>query len=151
MDVSNSLQPSSSYDHEKDLIMISASSTSTTESDSSAARSCVDGGYRYQSTTGPGSLTAPDPLNTVRTLSRRDIKRAAFALAEAFEEDAIAQYFTHTNDRQHCTRGDHWKLHVTIMEHIVKAHVYSGLATAIGKDYACVALWSVSFRTPCPP
>lgn len=132
------------FDLGKDAIVVTASSTST-GSETSAPDYMVDG--TYQSWPAHGKITeqslTPRCSATIKTLSKSDIKSAAVALAEAFEEDEMARYFTHTVDRKDCTPTDHWKLHLLIMEHIVKAHVYSGLATVIGDDYDCIALWSV--------
>ena len=77
----------------------------------------------------------------VRVLTKRDLKSAAYTLAEAFNDDDLSRYFTHTPDRADCTPADHWRLHLTIMKHVVRAHIYSGLVTAVGENNDCVALW----------
>lgn len=79
--------------------------------------------------------------DVVRRVTVSEYKQAALCLAEAFKDDDIAQYFTHTPDREHWSEAQKWKLHVEIMEYITYAHILKGLVLAIGPDYGCVALW----------
>ena len=76
---------------------------------------------------------------TVRRLKASEVDQAAECLAEAFRDDDLAHYFTHTPDRKQ--HSDISKLHFIIMKCIVKAHVQCGLATTVGENYGCVALW----------
>ena len=82
-----------------------------------------------------------DKTKVIRVLQKSECKQAGLALAQAFKDDDLAKYFTHTEDRKHCTETENWDLHVFIMQCIVKAHVNRGMATVIGDDYDCVALW----------
>ena len=77
--------------------------------------------------------------STIRRLKASEIDQAAECLADAFRDDELALYFTHTPDRK--PTSDIRKLHFTIMKCIVKAHVQCGLVTVIGENYDCVALW----------
>lgn len=81
-----------------------------------------------------------EATNTIRTLTKSDIDKAAYTLAQAFEHDEMSQYFTHTPDRQY-DDSKLWDVHFFIMKCIVRAHIQSGLATTIGDNYDCVALW----------
>lgn len=81
--------------------------------------------------------------DTVRLVTVAEYKQAALCLAEAFADDDVARYFTHTPDREHWTEAQRWKLHVEIMEYITYAHILKGLVLAVGPDYGCVALWCV--------
>jgi len=74
-------------------------------------------------------------------------KQAARSLAEAFADDEVARYFTHTPDREHWDDARKWDLHVSILEYIVYAHVLNGLVLTSGPDYGCIALWYVAFLT----
>jgi len=78
--------------------------------------------------------------NTTRVLGRHEYKAAALSLAEAFKKDDVAMYFVQTSDRE-LSAAEEWNLHVYMMEKITYAHCLSGLATAIGPNYDCVALW----------
>ena len=80
----------------------------------------------------------------IRVLKRSEYKQAAACLAEAFQVDEVASYPVHTPDRQHWNAERRWKLHVHIMECLVKAHIMRGMVTCIGPDYDCVAMWYVS-------
>ena len=92
--------------------------------------------------THPTPASSPtDPTEVVRVLKKSECKQAADTLALAFKDDELARYFTHTEDRKHYTEAENWDLHVFIMHCIVKAHVGSGMATVVGEDYDCVALW----------
>lgn len=77
----------------------------------------------------------------VRVLHKSEYKQAALCLAEAFKDDDVVMYFVRTGDRKKFTADDEWKLHLHIMECLVYAHCISGLATVIGPNYDCVALW----------
>lgn len=70
-----------------------------------------------------------------------EYKEAAQCLAEAFADDDVARYFTHTPDREHWTEEQRWELHVSILEYIVYAHILKGVVLTAGPDYGCVALW----------
>ena len=83
----------------------------------------------------------------VRILHKSEYKQAALCLAEAFKDDDVVMYFVKTGDRKRFTPDDEWKLHLHIMECITYAHCISGLATAIGPNYDCVALWYVNLVT----
>jgi hypothetical protein len=76
----------------------------------------------------------------VRILNKSEYKQAALCLAEAFKDDDVVMYFVKTGDRMAGPAAE-WKLHLHIMECITYAHCMSGLATAIGPNYDCVALW----------
>jgi len=76
----------------------------------------------------------------VRILNKSEYKQAALCLAEAFKDDDVVMYFVKTGDRKAGPAAE-WKLHLHIMECITYAHCMSGLATAIGPNYDCVALW----------
>ena len=78
---------------------------------------------------------------TVRVLHAEEYKQAAQSLAEAFADDEVARYFTHTPDREHWNEQQRWGLHVSILEYIVYAHILNGLVLTTGPDYGCVALW----------
>lgn len=77
----------------------------------------------------------------VRVVAKNECKQAALCLAEAFREDAVARYFTHTPDREHWTEEQRWALHVSMMEYITYAHIMNGLVLTVGPNYGCVALW----------
>jgi len=77
----------------------------------------------------------------VRTVSINEYKEAAQCLAEAFKEDHVARYFTHTSDNEDWSEEQRWKLHVEILEYVVYAHILKGLVLTTGEDYGCVALW----------
>lgn len=81
------------------------------------------------------------PNHEVRILSIFEYKKAALALAEAFIDDHVARYFLDTPDREHWPAEAKWNLHVDILEYITYAHCMKGLATTVGPDYGCVALW----------
>src|SRR3954468_15619679 len=83
----------------------------------------------------------PTGGDVVRRVTLPEYKQAALALAEAFAEDDVCRYFTHTPDRQHWSEAQKWKLHVEIMEYITYAHILKGLVLTIGQGYGCVALW----------
>ena len=77
----------------------------------------------------------------VRNLKKSEYKQAALCLAEAFENDEVVQYAIQTGDRKNSTPEKDWKLHLHMMECIVYAHCMSGVATVVGPNYDCVALW----------
>ncbi|KAA6407739.1 MAG: hypothetical protein FRX48_08577 [Lasallia pustulata] len=77
----------------------------------------------------------------VRVLRTDEYKGAAQCLAEAFAHDGVVKYCIDTPDRDHWTASQRWDLHVTMLEYITYAHCMAGLATAVGPDYGCVALW----------
>jgi len=79
----------------------------------------------------------------VRVVGMDEYKQAAQCLAEAFADDEVARYFTHTPDREHWDDARKWDLHVSILEYIVYAHVLKGLVLTSGPNYGCVALWCV--------
>jgi len=83
----------------------------------------------------------------VRLVGMDEYKQAAQCLAEAFADDEVAQYFTHTPDRKHWDDARKWDLHVSILEYIVYAHVLKGLVLTSGPSYGCVALWYVDSLT----
>jgi len=89
------------------------------------------------------SSSQPEPASNyqVRVLNKSEYKQAALCLAEAFKDDDVVMYFVKTGDLKNATPGAEWKLHLHIMECIAYAHCMSGLATAIGPNYDCVALW----------
>ncbi|KAL9127754.1 MAG: hypothetical protein Q9217_003437 [Psora testacea] len=82
-----------------------------------------------------------DPTKVIRLLQKSECRQAGDCLAQAFRHDELAKYFTHTEDRKHCSEAENWDLHVFIMQCIVKAHVSRGMVTVIGNNYDCVALW----------
>lgn len=84
----------------------------------------------------------------VRVLHRSEYKQAALCLAEAFKDDDVVMYFVKTGDRKKFSADDEWKLHLHIMECITYAHCISGLATVVGPNYDCVALWYVPSASP---
>jgi len=77
----------------------------------------------------------------VRVLSINEYREAAQSLAEAFAEDEVARYFIETKDMAHMSPAEKWKLHQEILEYVVAAHCYCGLATTVGPNYDAVALW----------
>jgi len=83
----------------------------------------------------------------VRVVGMDEYKQAAQCLAEAFADDEVARYFTHTPDRKHWDDAQKWDLHVGILEYIVYAHVLKGLVLTSGPNYGCVALWYVDSLT----
>ena len=85
--------------------------------------------------------------NPVRVLTKSEYKTAALSLAEAFKDDSVVMYPIKTGDRKDSTPEKDWKLHLHMMECIVYAHCISGLATVIGPNYDCVALWYVDPST----
>ena len=90
-----------------------------------------------QASSSPNAASASD----VRVLGTHEYKQAALCLADAFKEDDVVMYFVKTGDRKKWTANDEWKLHLHIMECITYAHCFKGLATVIGPNYDCVALW----------
>ncbi len=86
------------------------------------------------------SSSLPASNEQVRILNKSEYKQAALCLAEAFKDDDVVMYFVKTGDRKAGPVAE-WKLHLHIMECITYAHCMSGLATAIGPNYDCVALW----------
>lgn len=77
----------------------------------------------------------------VRILRTEEYKEAAQCLAEAFVNDGVVRYCIDTPDREHWSASQRWDLHLSILEYITYAHCLAGLATAVGPDYSCVALW----------
>lgn len=113
------------------------SAISTQPSSSTSASDSLKLGLSTPTTT---LSTCPDAVaSAVRTLQASEVDQAAECLADAFRDDELAQYFTHTPDRK--PSSDLRKLHFVIMKCIVRAHVQCGLATVIGENYDCVALW----------
>ena len=96
-----------------------------------------------QASSSASAATNPATDHPVRVLQKSEYKQAALSLAEAFKDDDVVMYFVKTGDRKKFTPDDEWKLHLHIMECIVYAHCMSGLATVIGPNYDCVALWCV--------
>lgn len=102
----------------------------------------------YPSTSHASSSSVPpdDAKDVVRILRKDEYKAAAKCLAEAFEYDDVAMYFIKTGPRRKWTGKmwtgeDEWALHLFVMECIVYAHCLKGLATTVGPQYDCVALW----------
>lgn len=87
--------------------------------------------------------------DVVRRVTISEYKQAALSLAEAFADDEVSRYFTHTPDRAHWSEAQRWQLHVEIMEYITYAHILKGLVLAIGPDFGCVALWLVPCTSVC--
>ena len=96
-----------------------------------------------QASSSASAATNPATNHSVRVLHKSEYKQAALTLAEAFKDDDVVMYFVKTGDRKKFTPDDEWKLHLHIMECMAYAHCMSGLATAIGPNYDCVALWCV--------
>ncbi|KAF6229269.1 hypothetical protein HO133_007385 [Letharia lupina] len=95
-----------------------------------------------QASSSSSSAAAASAANhQVRVLHKSEYKEAALCLAEAFKDDDVVMYFVKTGDRKNFTAADEWKLHLHIMECITYAHIISGLATVVGPNYDCVALW----------
>lgn len=86
------------------------------------------------------SSSQPASHDEIRILDKSEYKEAALCLAEAFKDDDVVMYFVKTGERNSDLDAE-WKLHLHIMECITYAHCMSGLATAIGPNYDCVALW----------
>ena len=86
------------------------------------------------------SSSNPASNDQIRVLGKSEYKQAALCLAEAFKDDAVVLYPIRTGDRKADPAAE-WKLHLHIMECITYAHCMSGLVTAIGPNYDCVALW----------
>ncbi|KAL1303502.1 hypothetical protein AAFC00_006878 [Neodothiora populina] len=87
------------------------------------------------------STTTARGGNLVRRVTLSEYKQAALCLAEAFADDDVCRYFTHTPDSEHWSEAQKWKLHVEIMEYITYAHILKGLVLTVGPNYGCVALW----------
>lgn len=104
-----------------------------------------------QASSSNSAATDPTATHQVRVLHKSEYKQAALCLAEAFKDDDVVMYFVKTGDRKKSTADDEWKLHLHIMECITYAHCISGLATVIGPNYDCVALWCVSSISPHQP
>jgi hypothetical protein len=77
----------------------------------------------------------------IRILTLAEYKPAALALAEAFANDDVSRYFIDTPDRANWDEKRKWNLHLKIMEGVVFAHILKGVATSVGDDYGCIALW----------
>lgn len=90
---------------------------------------------------GAGATRFSPGGDVVRRVTIAEYKQAALCLAEAFADDEVSRYFTHTPDREHMKESQQWKLHVEIMEYITYAHILKGLVLTIGAEYGCVALW----------
>lgn len=86
------------------------------------------------------SSSQPASNDQVRILDKSEYKQAALCLAEAFKDDDVVMYFVKTGDRKADADAE-WKLHLHIMECMTYAHCMSGLATVVGPNYDCVALW----------
>jgi hypothetical protein len=86
---------------------------------------------------------AIDNPDEVHILTINEYREAAQCLALAFAEDEVARYFIDTKDMVDYSEEEKWNLHVDILEYLVAAHCYSGLATTIGPNYDAVALWWV--------
>ncbi|KAI9859519.1 MAG: hypothetical protein M1813_006661 [Trichoglossum hirsutum] len=84
---------------------------------------------------------AIDNPDEVHILTINEYREAAQCLALAFAEDEVARYFIDTKDMVDYSEEEKWNLHVDILEYLVAAHCYSGLATTIGPNYDAVALW----------
>lgn len=85
--------------------------------------------------------TRPSEENGVRVIPKKESKAAADCLAEAFQNDEVAQYFVKTRDTENWSEDERWTLHVRIMRSIVLAHCIKGLALTVGPNHDCVALW----------
>ncbi|KAL8826999.1 MAG: hypothetical protein Q9170_007188 [Blastenia crenularia] len=70
-----------------------------------------------------------------------EYKAAAKCLAEAFQNDDVAQYFVRTADTETWSDEDRYDLHERIMRCLVHAHIVNGLALTAGPNYESVALW----------
>ena len=82
------------------------------------------------------------PNDRVRIVGINEYKKAAQCLAESFLNDAVAQYFLHTDDGGFKGWTPETRvLHNRIYEYITYAHCLKGLVTTIGPDYDSVALW----------
>ncbi|GAB7355978.1 hypothetical protein MBLNU459_g6608t1 [Dothideomycetes sp. NU459] len=92
-------------------------------------------------TTTAAAVVAAKNVDEVRLVTPAEYKEAAQCLAEAFADDEVARYFTHTPDREHWTEEQRWELHVSILEYIVYAHILKGVVLTVGPNYGCVALW----------
>lgn len=73
--------------------------------------------------------------------SKTHVEAATLCLGKAFESDDVARYFVDTDDTAGWSDAKKWKLHLQIMEALVKSHAKEGLVTTIGPNYDCVALW----------
>ncbi len=99
-------------------------------------------GITIESTSSAASIQKPVlAANEVRIIKKAEYKAAALCLAEAFVADDVARYFIDTPDRAHWSEAEKWELHLSIFEYLVLAHCLKGLATTVGPNYDCVALW----------
>ena len=120
-------------------VAVNTSPSMSAESGSSMADS--DSSPGTNSTLPTPALSPNDPTRVIRVLTKSECKQAGESLAQAFKDDPLSKYFTHTKDRKCCSEKDHWDLHVFIMQCIVRAHCNRGVVTVIGEEYDCVALW----------
>lgn len=93
--------------------------------------------------TASSGLDSVSKDRAVRTVKLSEYREAAQCLAEAFRDDDVANYFVRTGERKKRSDQQYWKLHVYILECLVRAHIMKGLVTTIGPGYDCVALWLV--------
>ncbi|KAI9827151.1 MAG: hypothetical protein M1832_005287 [Thelocarpon impressellum] len=77
----------------------------------------------------------------VRVVSIWECKQAADCLAQAFAEDEAIRYPIDTKDMAQYSEGYKRRLHEETMEYVTAAHIYNGLVTTVGPDFASVAIW----------
>jgi ribosomal protein S18 acetylase RimI-like enzyme len=94
-----------------------------------------------RSSTADQIAALPDKDNDIRIVSPSEYKEAAASLAEAFREDHVVRYPIDTPDRVNWSEEDRYALHRQVLEYVTYAHCLRGLATTVGKNYGCVALW----------
>ena len=82
----------------------------------------------------------PSP-DDVRVIGISEYKEASACLVEAFKEDLAIRYCIDTPDMAHHSAERKQKLYVENMDYVTAAHVYNGLVTTIGSNYASVAIW----------
>jgi hypothetical protein len=82
----------------------------------------------------------PSP-DDVRVIGISEYKEASACLVEAFMEDLAIRYCIDTPDMAHLSAERKQKLYVENMDYVTAAHVYNGLVTTIGSNYASVAIW----------
>jgi hypothetical protein len=120
------------------LSMSPASSSSRATMEKATPTMTIDSMPSMSQSSSSGHAASTYP---VRILKKSEYKQAALCLAEAFKDDEVVQYAIKTGDRKNSTPEKDWKMHLHMMECITYSHCISGLATVIGPNYDCVALW----------
>jgi hypothetical protein len=83
----------------------------------------------------------PVKWENVRKVGMSECPEVGLSLAHSFAADELSHYILDGEDMAHISAERRWKLHVNIMTYIAAAHIMNGVATCIGPDHDCVALW----------